>query len=195
MNSVPDAVKKHLLSVDDYHAMAQAGLFPEQPKVELINGVIFDMPPIGPAHGSVVKQLIKRFTHAVKDEAIVSVQDSIRLGDLSEPQPDICLLQNQKNYYSDAIPQAHNVLLLVEVAHSSLDFDSTTKARLYAAHGVIEYWLVDVANQQLRIYKQPHKEGYQQVLTLSAPSCHCPDALPHISVDMSGLFPMLSDDE
>lgn len=191
MDTDHNAPRKHLLSVDDYHTMAQAGIFPERPRVELINGEIFDMAPIGPAHGSVVKQLNKRFTTAIKDEAIVSVQDSIRLGDLSQPEPDLCVLKNHKNFYADAIPQAQDVLLLVEVAHSSLDFDSKTKARLYAAHGIMEYWLVDVVNRQLLIFKEPQKDGFGKVLTLRTPSSHCPDALAHVSIDMSGLFPAL----
>ena len=183
-----DAVKKHLISVADFHAMDNVGLFPESPKVELINGEIFDMAPIGPAHGSVVKQLTERFVLAASKQAIVSVQDPVRLGDLSEPQPDVCLLRREKDYYASESPKAEDVLLVVEVAQSSLAFDLKVKSRLYASHNIQEYWLVDIPNRQLLVFKELADDSYKQQVTLRSPTVLSPDALPDIEIDMSGLF-------
>jgi len=121
-----DAVKKHLISVADFHAMDNVGLFPESPKVELINGEIFDMAPIGPAHGSVVKQLTERFVLAASKQAI--------------------------------------------------------------GHNIQEYWLVDIPNRQLLVFKEPADDSYKQQVTLRSPTVLSPDALPDIEIDMSGLF-------
>jgi len=181
-------VKKHLLSVGDYTAMEELGLFHEKPNVELINGEIFDMAPIGPAHGSVVMQLTKRFVMAVKDSAIVSTQNPIQLGDLSQPEPDLCILHSSDDFYATNGPKGVDVILLVEVAQSSLAFDLTVKARLYSAHKVVEYWLVDLPNKQLMVFKEPTKEGYATITTLKSPVPLYPDALPDIALDMTGLF-------
>jgi len=182
------AVRKRLLNVHHYMKMAEIGLLTEKPKVELINGEIFNMALTGTEHYSVVNQLNMFFVMAVQDRAIVSVQNSLRLGDLSQPEPDLCQLRPCADFYAKQTPEASKVLLLVEVAQSSLHFDSTTKARLYAMHGVEEYWLIDLPNRKLRVFKEPEAEGYGQISTFRASASFWPTAFPDIKLDLSGFF-------
>lgn len=136
MSTAPDEVRKHQLTVEAYHTMGEAGLFAENPRVELIDGEIFDMAPIGPPHGSIVDRLNERFVLAAAKMAIVRVQNPIRLGDLSEPEPDLSLLKRVNDFYATSTPVAKDVYLVVEVADTSLRHDRDVKAALYARHGM-----------------------------------------------------------
>jgi Uma2 family endonuclease len=107
---------KHRLTVADYHKMGEAGIFDEDARVELIEGELFDMPPIGSGHAGVVMIFIRLFTRAVGDLAIVGAQTPIVLGAESEPQPDILLLKPRDDFYTRSHPTPEDVLLLIEVA-------------------------------------------------------------------------------
>ncbi len=143
MGTAPDEVRKHQLTVKAYHKMGEAGLFAHNQRVELIDGEIFDMAPIGPPHGSIVDRLNERFVLTVAKIAIVRVQNPIRLGDLSEPEPDLCLLRRVDDFYATSTPLAQDVYLVVEVADSSLRHDREVKAALYSRHGIPEFWLIN----------------------------------------------------
>ena len=125
----------HRLSLDDYERMADAGILTRESHVELIEGVIVDMAPIGSRHAGVVDQIL-RLIAGQPASAVLRVQNPIRLGNYSEPEPDIVLLKPRKDYYKKSHPQADDVLLIIEVADTSIDYDRKIKIPLYAEHGV-----------------------------------------------------------
>jgi Uma2 family endonuclease len=181
-------IVRHKLTVADYHRMAEVGILAANARVELIEGEIFDMAPIGSKHGSVVDKLTRLLVRAVGDYAIVRVQGSIRLNRHTEPQPDIALLKYRADFYENAIPSANEVALLIEVADSTLVYDRDVKAPLYALAGIPEYWLFDLDNRQIVFHCQPIDGQYRRITALGTPSIISIQALENISIDLSGLF-------
>ncbi|MDT0499271.1 Uma2 family endonuclease [Algiphilus sp. W345] len=180
------APKRHLHTVRDYYLMAQAGILRPEDRTELIDGEIIDMAPIGSAHASVVKKIVWQLQTQLLNQAILSVQDPIHLNDLSQPQPDIALLRPRPDFYRDAHPQAADVLLLIEVADSSLDYDRNTKLALYARHAIPEVWLVDLPASRVERWQQPSTKTYQTQDILSGHVA--PGLLPACGIDISALF-------
>ena len=180
--------QRHRLTVRDYQRMGEAGIFHEDDRVELIEGEIVDTAPIGSGHSGQVNRLSNILKLTIGERAIVAVQNPVILGSHSAPQPDIALLRPQADYYAAAHPQAQDVLLIVEVADSSLDYDREVKLPLYARHGIPEVWLVDVTGRQLTIHRQPTATGYREsfipatLTTLSLPM------LPEVTVNLGMLF-------
>jgi Uma2 family endonuclease len=158
--------QKHAITINEWQKMVAANAFSPKNRIELINGEILEMPPIGCNHAGHVKRLTRLFAPLLIEKAIISVQDPLQLGDLSEPQPDFMLLRQDANFYTTHHPQAEDVLLLVEVAESSLNYDRERKQRLYALFGIPEYWLINLNNESLEVYRQPVDENYQQKFTL-----------------------------
>ena len=130
--SIPAETLRHRLTVTDFHRMGEAGIFHEDARVELIEGDIIDMAPIGSSHAGVVKRLARLLMQGVGDKAIVSVQDPVILGPRSEPEPDIALLRPREDYYTRAHPTPGDILLIVEVAESSLTYDREVISQLLA---------------------------------------------------------------
>lgn len=189
MNSAADlGVQPRLLSIDDYHRMAEAGVFAPEERVELIEGGIVQMAPIGSPHGGMVKRLNRLLTDAVRQHAIVSVQDPIQLGNYSEPEPDLALLRPRADFYDRAHPTASSVLLVVEVAQSSLKYDRELKLPLYARHSIPEAWLVDVDKRVLHMFREPGASDYARFDTTAKPGKLRLVALPDIEIDLTGLF-------
>lgn len=184
----PPLLKRHRLTVADYYRMGEAGIFAPDARVELIEGEIIDMAPIGTRHGSTVKRLNALLVAAVGSRAIVSVQDPLRLDDLSEPEPDLMLLQARADFYASAHPTAADVLLLIEVADTSARYDREIKLPLYARHGVCEVWIVDLEARLLRLFRAPSGETYTQISTSAAPGRTPIAALPDVEIDLSQLL-------
>lgn len=135
--------------------MADVGILGVDDRVELIDGEIVEMNPIGSRHASSVGRLTRLFSELVGSKAFVWVQNPVRLSELSEPQPDLALLKPRGHFYADAHPSATDVLLLVEVSDSSLAFDRDVKLALYAAAGIPEVWIVDLSAGVLTTYTSP----------------------------------------
>ena len=186
MNAAPQPARRPL-SVDDYHRMADAGIFGPEERVELIEGEIIAMPPMGPDHASLVARLTHLLVFAVRDDAIVWAQNPVRLSRFSEPQPDLCLLVPRDDFYAGAHPRPADTFLAVEVAKTSLAYDTNRKAPLYAREGVPELWIVDVAGRAVTRFRSPDRHGHADVATLDLSR---PVALPSlgIDVDLSALF-------
>ena len=151
----------HRFTVDDYHRMAADGILGPDERVELIQGEVVEMTPIGSRHAAVVNQLNDMLVHAANQQAIVSVQNPLRLSMHDEPEPDLALLRPRADRYSRALPDAEAVLLVVEVAESSLPYDRDTKLPLYARSGIPEVWLVDLAENVIEVYSGPAESGYR----------------------------------
>ncbi|MDN5870779.1 MAG: Uma2 family endonuclease [Nitrococcus sp.] len=179
---------RHRLTTADYHKMGAAGVFGPTERVELIEGEIIDMAPIGSPHAGIVGMLNNLLVPAVAGKAIVHVQNPIVLGDLSEPQPDIAVLEPRADYYRHSHPTAVDLILLIEVAESSLDFDRQIKLPLYARYGVPEVWLVDLQHRVLVLHRRPHDGAYQESVVQQDLTRVAPRALPDAALDLSDLF-------
>src|SRR6266487_355884 len=144
MSAVLEYPQRHAVSAQEYLRMGDAGVFAPDARLELIEGEIVEMAPIGSRHAGAVKALNRLFSRLVGDQAVVSVQDPVIIGDRSVPQPDLALLKPRADSYSGAHPTAADVLLMVEVADTTLPFDMDTKVPLYARSGIAEVWVVDL---------------------------------------------------
>jgi Uma2 family endonuclease len=156
------AVTRRLLTVDEYHRMGEAGILTEDDRVELIEGELVAMAPIGSEHVSGINALNRLLVMAVGERAIVSVQNPVRLTRRSEPQPDFAVLRPRDGYRT-TLPRPEDTLLIVEVAASSLDYDRTVKLALYARAGIPEVWIVDVTAECVEVYRAPEGDAYTSV--------------------------------
>jgi Uma2 family endonuclease len=180
--------RRHRLTVADYYRMGQVGILAPDARVELIDGEIIDMAPIGGPHVWTVLHLDRLLQEAAKDKAFVLVQSPLALGDHSAPQPDLALLRPRGEHYRLSLAGPSDVLLIVEVAQSSLRFDRDDKIPLYAHHGIPEVWLIDLEAKRLVRYRNPESGAYA---LLDEPDLASPletSALPGTSVDLRGLF-------
>jgi Uma2 family endonuclease len=183
-----DVLPRYRFTVRDYHRMGEAGILHEDSHVELIEGEIVIMSPIGSVHVAVVNRLVRLFDRAVGDLAIVSVQNPVILDDHSEPEPDLVLLRPRDDFYESMLPGPDDVLLIVEVADTSLRYDREVKIPLYARHRIAEVWLVDVENRRVTSFSSPFEEGYQQEKVQDNLTSISPLCLPDITLDLSQLF-------
>jgi Uma2 family endonuclease len=181
-------IVRHKLTVEQYHRMGEAGVFEPGARVELIEGEVIDMAPIGSRHGAAVSRLTRLLVQATGERAIVSVQMSVRLDRLSEPEPDLALLKPRDDFYAGALPTGRDTLLVIEVADSSLAYDLHTKSRLYALHGVPVYWIVDLPAGLLHTFAQPQGEAYTVGKVIAKPGRLALASLDDISVDLGSLF-------
>ena len=181
-------VRVYRLTVTDYHRMGEAGILGPDMRTELIDGEIVEMPPIGHPHAGTVKLIANRLKETVGLAAVVAVQDPVWLDDHTEPLPDIALLRPRADYYRNGHPGPADVLLLVEVADSSLRYDREVKLPRYARAGIPLVWLVDLTGSRLTVHCQPGPHGYAQVATqtdlgaLTLPLAGLP------ALDLAGLF-------
>ena len=182
------AVVRHRFSVDDYHRMAQAGILDEDDRVELIDGEIVQMAPMGSRHAAQVRRLQRLLQSAVGGRASLSVQCPVRLGEYSEPEPDLALLRPREDDYASAHPGPEDVLLVVEVADSSAEYDRQVKAPLYARHGIGELWLIDLERGQVEVCRRPGPEGYAEVVVVGPGDVLSPLALPDISLPVAEML-------
>ncbi|MEA1049085.1 Uma2 family endonuclease [Lamprobacter modestohalophilus] len=173
------------LGVDAYHQMIHAGIFDEDDRVELIDGELRAMPPINPDHAGKNKRLNRLLSLRVGDRALVSVQDPLTLAPRSEPEPDLMLLRPRDDFYEGANPTPADVLLVIEICNSSLQYDREVKVPLYAAHRVPEVWLVDLQHRRLELYREPGSDGYRLILRPELTEVVTPLLLPslHIRVE------------
>lgn len=153
-------LKRHRFTRSDYHRMAQAGILSPDVRVELIDGEIIEMNPIGSRHMATVDRLNRFFARGVGDDAIVRIQGSIALGDNGEPEPDVALLRFRPDFYATAPATEEAALLLIEVADTSEWYDRTTKVPLYARYGIPETWLVDLNCAMITRHLDPTPQGY-----------------------------------
>ena len=196
MNAASEAPRRHWLTVDEYHRMDETGILAPDARVELIDGEIIDMAPIGSRHAGIVSRLSKLFERSVGEHVLVWAQNPVRLGDHSEPEPDIALLKPREDFYTRSHPAAGDVLLLVEVSDSTLAYDRNIKAPLYARHSIVETWLVDVdakrlvtySNLERGRYEAEHVHGTDRADDLAALRTLKIGALPDTFLDLGELF-------
>lgn len=180
--------RRHRITVDEYYRMAEVGLLAPDARVELIDGEIIDMAPVGADHSSVVSDLNYLFVPAVGDRGIVRIQSPVRLDRSSEPQPDVAVLAPRDHRFRRVHPAPADVLLLIEVSDSTLRYDRDVKVPLYARHGIPEVWIVDLQNGELRTYRSPEGGGYIEQATTQKPGVMHIAALPGVVVDLAGIL-------
>ena len=156
--AVPTRLK---LTLAQYRAMGERGILPPGERVELIDGEIIRMAPIGPPHTGVLNQLNDRLVTLCKGKAVISAQHPVEVDDYNEPQPDLGLLRWRDNYYIDRHPTPADVLLLIEISDSSLRYDRSVKRALYARAGVPRYWIVDIVDRSVIVFGIPGPDGYR----------------------------------
>lgn len=153
---------KRLFTVEEYYQMYEAGLFANGERVELIRGEIIKMSPIGRRHAACVDRCNYTFAYKLGKKVIIRIQNPLALDNNSEPEPDLMLLKCRDDFYESGHPQPTDVLLLIEVADSTIDSDRTLKIPVYAEDGIAEVWLIDINNACIEVYLQPTSEGYQE---------------------------------
>ena len=173
-------------TAEEFERMVEAGILGPEERVELIDGEILEMSPIGPGHGSCVANATKKLILGIGDRAVVWIGGSTHMTLHSMPQPDLALLRPRS--YRTANPRAHDVVLIVEVADSSLHFDRTRKLRLYAEARVQEYWVVSVAGEWIEVYRSPEGSGYREVRRAERRETVAPLAFPDVVIPVADIF-------
>ena len=180
--------QKHRFNVSDWHQLGENNFFLPEARMELIEGEIIDMVPIGSSHGGCVKWLTQFFVTQLVGSAIVSVQDPVQLGNFSEPQPDLMILRPELHFYSKRHPTPTDVLLLIEVSESTLNYDRHTKVPLYARHGIIETWIVNLEQNCIEVYLKPQELGYQEKHIFQRGEVIIPSQLAQIKIIVAEVF-------
>jgi Uma2 family endonuclease len=181
-------VTRRLFTVEEYHRMGEAGILREDERVELIEGEIVEMAPIGHRHVGCVINATRLFITRLGDRAVVSPQNPVVIPPRSEPQPDLLLLRPRAVSYSRGLPASEDVLLAVEVADTTVRYDRLVKARLYARAGIPEFWLCLATDGAVEVYREPRADGYAG-MTLHGPGdVVSPLAFPDVTFAVSDFF-------
>ena len=181
-------VPRHRLTIDDYHRLGEAGVLGEDDRVELLEGQLVDMSPIGPRHALAVDALNELLVTAVAGRAAVRVQNPITLDDRSEPQPDIVLARRPWHGYPTYHPGPADVILLIEVADSSRETDLGAKRELYALAGIREFWIVDLITDGVLVCRNPDGASYAATTRVEPAGVLEVEALPGVTIPAASLF-------
>ncbi|MDW3194116.1 MAG: Uma2 family endonuclease [Cytophagales bacterium] len=162
MNAV---VSKRMITASEYHQMGEVGIIRPEERVELINGEIITMSPIGSKHAAVVNRLMGWLLKNYSDQFDVSVQNPLRLDNHTEPEPDVALLKKHPTTYFEELPTASDATLVIEVSDTTFLYDTTTKLELYANAGIPEYWVVDIENARVFAFSESAEGTYKKSQT------------------------------
>lgn len=154
---------KRLINVDEYHRMAEVGILTEADKVELIQGEIIKMSPIGSKHAAIVDRINKLLNQHYSDNAIVRIQNPVRINDINEPEPDIAVLKYREDYYIEKHPKPQDILLVIEVSDTTLTYDKEIKLPLYATAGIPEFWLINIEKSEIEVHRFPATDIYKTI--------------------------------
>ena len=178
-------IHRHRYSVQDYYRMVDSGILAPDARVELIDGEVIEMPPIGARHASLVTDLQNLLIAAVGARALIRVQSPVHLDGYNEPEPDIALVRPQARRYRERHPQPSDCLLLIEVAESTLRYDRDVKIALYSRHGIPDAWLIDTGSATLTVYRQPAPDGCRELIRWAALDRVPVPGLDPLHVDLS----------
>ena len=180
------ALRKRRLTADEYQRMGQVGILSENDRVELIDGEIVMMTPIGPRHNACVNRAMRALVRAAGDEAIVQAQGSVRLDLYTEPEPDLVLLRPRADFYASRHAGPADILLVVEIAKSSIEYDRDVKAHLYARLGIPEYWLTDLNTSVVSRYSALEEGVFRNIKECHRGESIAPQLLPSclVAVDV-----------
>lgn len=181
-------VTPHRFTVKDYYRMSEIGLLEHDARVELLNGEIIDMMPIGPFHAGTTNRLAKLFIQLSSGRWYTSIQTPLRLSDHSEPIPDLMLLKADPDEYTSRHPIPEDAFLLIEVADSSLAYDRENKLPAYGRSGIPEVWIINLPERTVEIYREPHFLGYTSKVLLREGDQACPKAFADAAIDVNVLL-------
>ncbi|HZO28259.1 MAG TPA: Uma2 family endonuclease [Chloroflexota bacterium] len=159
-----------LMTVDEYHRLGETGALDEDARVELVDGRIVEMPPIGPRHAFNVNRLNQLFMFRLIGRIVLSIQNPVTFGPRLERQPDVTLLDphaNDPDFYKTNRATPSDVLLIVEVSDSTLQTDLVEKSKQYAEHAIADYWVADLQGDQVWVHREPTPNGYSSVTTVA----------------------------
>jgi Uma2 family endonuclease len=177
-----------LFTTERFERMVEAGVLGPDDRVELIEGEIVEMSPIGTSRAACVKRLIRLLTRSLDDRAIVGVQDPLRLPPRSAPQPDLAVLRPRDDFYESAHPGAGDTLLAIEVADTSVRFDRLVKVPMYARAGVSEVWLVDIPSARVEVYRGPAEGAYTSIEVLESDGVLSLAAFPDVAFAVADIL-------
>ena len=177
----------HRFTSRDYYRMAETGVLKPDARVELLDGQVFEMSPIGPFHGGAVSRLNRLFVTLSKGRWFVWVQNPVTLDDYSEPQPDLMLLKPAADDYTTALPAPDDVFLLIEVSDSTVASDREKKLPLYGRAGIREVWIVNLPDQSIEVCRDPHYQGYASTEVLRPGAQARPLAFPDVALEVADL--------
>lgn len=189
MSAVFEEPRPYRVTAQEYLRMGEAAVFAPDARLELIEGEIITRAPIGSRHAGAMIALNRAFSGAVGKRALVSIQNPLIAGPRSVPQPDLALLKPRSDAYAASHPTTEDVLLVVEVADATLAFDIGTKIPLYARAGVVEAWVVDVQERNVRVFREPSATGFRTSFTVAANQKLTVAALPRLAIRWSDVFP------
>jgi Uma2 family endonuclease len=181
------ATPRRLLTVDEYHRMGEAGILTDDDRVELIEGELVAMAPVGSEHVATTNALTRLLVLAIGDRGIVSVQNPVRLTQRSEPQPDFAILRPRDDYRT-ALPGPADTILAIEVASTSLEYDRGVKLALYARSGIPEVWIVSLAAEQVEVYRSPVGDNYTLVTRAGRSDVLTIEAFADVRVPVDAIF-------
>lgn len=176
------------LTADQYQRMGETGILAEDDHVELLDGELYEMSPVGSWHNGKVDRFARRLDRTVGERAIVRVQGSFRLSPNSEPEPDILVLRYRPDFYEQALPGPEDVLLLIEVADSSLGYLRNLKLPLYAGAGIPEVWILNRSAERIEVYREPRDGRYQSITMARRGATITPQAFPDITIAVNEIL-------
>ncbi len=182
------AVPRRLLTVDDYHRMGEAGILSEDDRVELIEGELVEMAPIGSEHVASVGALTHLLVLALGERGIVFPQSPVRLDAHNEPQADFVVAKPPRHRYRSELPTPEDILLIVEVSASSLGYDRGVKLALYARHAIPEVWVVNLAAQEVEVFRKPAGDQYGSTSRVGRSGFLEIEALPGVRIAADPIF-------
>lgn len=185
--SLPE-ISRYYFSVAEFERMGEAGVFTKDARLELIEGEIIEISPIGSRHAACVNFLSRFLNRTVGDIALVSTQNPIRLNDFSEPEPDLALLRLRDDFYRNAHPAPADVFLIIEVADTTLAYDRQVKAPLYAKAGVAEVWIINLTDEQIEVYAKPVDGTYQTVVNFRRGEVIRARTIPNLAVGVADVL-------
>ncbi|MEG4343180.1 Uma2 family endonuclease [Microcoleus sp. A003_D6] len=178
-------------TVKEYQKLGEMGFFHPEERVELIEGNIIKMSAKGTAHTSATRRTATLLRHLLENQAAVYTQDPIALDDSSEPEPDIAVVRIDPFDYATHHPTPSEIYLIIEVADSSLAYDREIKAKIYARSGIADYWVLNVGDRQLHVFREPTENGYQSELILGETASISPLQFPAFNIAIQAMLPPL----
>jgi len=189
MSAVLEFPQRHAVTADEFLRMGEAGVFRPEERLELIEGEIVEMAPIGSQRAGTVILLNRLLAKLAGEAVLVSVQNPIVAGERSVPQPDLALLRPRADSYTKSHPRPADVLLVIEVSDTTLAYDLGTKLPLYARAGIREAWVVDLAGREVRVFRDPAPSGYRTSFAAGPGATVSLQSLAAVSIAVAELFP------
>jgi Uma2 family endonuclease len=191
MQTTESPLQLRLWTVDEYHRMAEAGIFEPSERVELLEGKIICILTKGISHRSAVGRTNKLLQNRLGNQAWIAVQDPVKLNERSEPEPDIAVVKIDPLDYADHHPTPTEIYLIIEVADSSLKLDTEIKAKAYSQAGIKDYWVLDVVKRELIVFRNPTTEGYQNQEIITEHQNISPLDFPDLEIVVSQMLPLV----